>query len=108
MTVRSTIALLYMTLAALVAGCTSEAGQDQEKDVSPPDPEMIRQVEAASSADDLSFQTAETVDALSFGLVGDGRTDNTAVFTRLLAGGDRTIHVPAGDYVTSSLQFDPN
>lgn len=73
-----------------------------------PDDEAIRRAEAAASPEDLRFTTAEVIDALSYGLVGDGRTDNTAVFQRLLTPGNRTIHVPPGDYVTSRLEFSAN
>ncbi|HEX7114305.1 MAG TPA: right-handed parallel beta-helix repeat-containing protein [Steroidobacter sp.] len=54
------------------------------------------------------FVTDEVVHALSYGLVGDGQTDNTQVFRNLLAGGNKTIHVPPGDYVTDKLTFSPN
>lgn len=74
----------------------------------PPDDEALRRAEAATSTDDFQFETAETIDALSYGLVGDGVTDNTVVFRGLLAGGNRTIHVPPGDYVTGVLEFDSN
>ncbi|MGH8177794.1 MAG: right-handed parallel beta-helix repeat-containing protein, partial [Steroidobacter sp.] len=68
----------------------------------------VEQIEASASADDLTFETAETVDGLSFGLLGDGVTDNTAAFTRVLSTGNRTIHVPAGDYVTGKLVIPSN
>lgn len=40
--------------------------------------------------------------------MGDGKTDNTATLQNLLGSGDRTIHIPAGDYVTGKLQIPPN
>ncbi len=77
-------------------------------DTIPPDAAAIQDAEAAVRFADLSFTTAESVDALSYGLVGDGKTDNTAAFRRLLAGGNRTIHIPAGDYVTDQIELEAN
>lgn len=73
-----------------------------------PDDEAIRRAEAAASPDDLRFTTRDVIDAQSYGLVGDGRTDNTEVFQRLLTPGNRTINVPPGDYLTNRLEFSPN
>jgi hypothetical protein len=55
-----------------------------------------------------NFATAQYIDASSAGLVGDGKTDNTAVLQGLLGSGNRTIHIPAGDYVTGKLEIPPN
>ncbi|HEX5460821.1 MAG TPA: right-handed parallel beta-helix repeat-containing protein [Steroidobacteraceae bacterium] len=55
-----------------------------------------------------NFATARYIDASSAGLVGDGRTNNTAVLQSLLGSGDRTIHIPAGDYVTDAFEIPPN
>lgn len=74
----------------------------------PPDDQTLARAEASTSTSEFAFETAETVDGLSYGLIGDGSTDNTDVFRRLLAGGNRTIHVPAGDYVTHSLELESN
>ena len=52
-----------------------------------------------------AFATEQRIEGADAGLVGDGRTDNTAAFIRLLGKGQRTIHVPAGDYVTGSLKI---
>lgn len=57
---------------------------------------------------EVTIATAEEIEASSYGAVGDGVTDNTAVFRRLLAGGNRTIHVRAGDYLTGSLNIEAN
>jgi Right handed beta helix region len=100
-----------LAAATLVAGCSSGAGAGKAvlpPDVIPPDAETIQRIEAAASADELVFQTAETVDGLSYGLLGDGATDNTAAFQNLLSTGNRTIHIPAGDYVTGKLNIPSN
>ncbi len=54
------------------------------------------------------FKTAQYIDAARMGLVGDGKTDNTAVLQKLLGDGNRTIHIPAGDYVTGKLNIQKN
>jgi hypothetical protein len=77
-------------------------------DTMPPDAAAIADADAAASRTDLFFTTAQSIDALSYGLVGDGKTDNTAVFRQLLAGGNRTIHIPAGDYVTDQIELEAN
>ena len=51
----------------------------------------------------LNFTADRYVNGSQEGLVGDGRTDNTGAFRRLLGGGGRTIHIAAGDYVTGQL-----
>lgn len=100
-----------ITVASVIMACGSGATnpeRSEPKGTISPDEAQISAIEQAASRDDLSFETAETVDALSYGAVGDGTTDNTEVFRRLLAGGNRTIHVPAGDYVTDKLEFAAN
>ena len=52
-----------------------------------------------------NFKTSQYIDAAHMGLVGDGKTDNTAVLRRLLGKGNRTVHIPAGDYVTGLLHI---
>jgi hypothetical protein len=75
-------------------------------DTTPPDIDALAAAERAAERT-AAFVTAETIDALSYGLVGDGRTDNTQIFRSLLTGGNRTIHVQPGDYVTGRLEFAP-
>ena len=64
-------------------------------------------IEAASNsmAAAPGFATTEHVEGAKAGLVGDGVTDNTDAFRRLLGKGSRAIHVAAGDYVTGSLDI---
>jgi hypothetical protein len=76
------------------------------RDTIPPDAAALAAGEQAAEPV-AAFETAETIDAASYGLIGDGHTDNTQTFRTLLAGGNRTIHVPAGDYVTGPLEFAP-
>lgn len=61
---------------------------------------------AGESIRDPNFVTAQHIDASSAGLVG--KTDNTAVLPHLLGGGNRTIHIPASDYVTGKLEIPAN
>ena len=55
-----------------------------------------------------TFATAQYIEASSAGLVGDGKTDNTVALQALLGSGNRTIHIPAGDYVTGKLEIPSN
>jgi hypothetical protein len=64
------------------------------------------QTSSATSAP--NFPASQYVEASVAGLVGDGTTDNTAAFQSLLAAGNRTIHVPAGDYLTGRLEIPGN
>lgn len=116
--------LFCMAVVQALAGCGSSGHPDADPpasaareatappsgtaDTIPPDTAAIEAADASASNSDFSFTTAQEVDALSYGLVGDGETDNTAVFRSLLLGGNRTIHVPPGDYVTDKLEFEAN
>jgi hypothetical protein len=55
-----------------------------------------------------NFKTSQSIDAARMGLVGDGKTDNTAVLQKLLGDGNHTIHILAGDYVTGKLEIPKN
>lgn len=54
------------------------------------------------------FETTETVNAVDFGLVGDGVTDNTQAFRDLMGVSGRKIIVPAGDYLTGKFSIPSN
>lgn len=56
----------------------------------------------------LRFPESQYVDGTKYGLVGDGRTDNTAAFRALLGHGGRAVHVEAGTYVTGALDIPGN
>lgn len=79
-----------------------------DPEVAEPDPHYIRQIEAELATADFYVETTETVDALNFGLVGDGVTDNTEAFRNLLSTSHRTIHIPPGDYVTGKFRIPSN
>lgn len=53
----------------------------------------------------LRFPESQYVEGDKFGLVGDGRTDNTAAFRALLGHGGRAVHVKRGTYVTGALEI---
>jgi hypothetical protein len=76
--------------------------------VRPLDEQATAQARAAETAVDLWFETGQTIEAVDAGAVGDGRTDNTAAFQRMLAGGYRTVHVVAGEYLTGKLEIESN
>ena len=63
---------------------------------------------AGESTQGPNFAIAQYIDASSAGLIGDGKTDNTAVLQSLLGEGNRTIHIPAGDYLTGHLDIPSN
>jgi hypothetical protein len=56
----------------------------------------------------LNFTADRYVDGARQGLVGDGHTDNTGTFRRLLGGGGATLHIAAGDYVTGQVVIPKN
>jgi parallel beta-helix repeat protein len=56
----------------------------------------------------LHFRAPQYVAGSEAGLVGDGHTDNTQTFRRLLGTGGRTIHISPGDYVTGTLVIPKN
>jgi hypothetical protein len=96
-----TILLAFVVLAS----CKNEG----EPEFPAADEATISSIEAvAAAAEHPAFTTSETIDGASYGLVGDGRTVNTAAFQSLMARGDRTIRIPAGDYVTSSFSIGKN
>jgi polygalacturonase len=97
----------FIAVALILVGCGGEEGQ-AERHHTPPDEKTVRAAEAAAATDPLDFRTAETIEASSFGLLGDGITDNTALFKALLGNGNRTIRIEAGDYVTGSLEIPSN
>lgn len=99
------LTLMYAT--ALLCGCAQQSQNGLPAGVIAPD-EETKQRAAAFDPADFDFVTAETVDAVSYGMIGDGVTDNTTAFRNLLAAGNRTIHIPPGDYVTSSVEFAAN
>lgn len=92
-----------VAIAATWLICACKSDDQQSRDVISPEPGMAEQVDASLEDDPLSFTTAVTVDAASAGIVGDGVTDNTEALRGLLATGNRTIRIPAGDYLTGSL-----
>ena len=54
------------------------------------------------------FASGPRVEGASYGLAGDGATDNTEALRKLLGDGNRTIHIAPGDYVTGSLRIPGN
>lgn len=101
------VLLLQIFAVTALAACAGPSDAPIDASTIAPDAAALAAAEQAAATPASSFETAETIDALGYGLVGDGHTDNTQAFRGLLAGGNRTIHVPAGDYVTGRLEFEP-
>lgn len=102
---RLRLPIASFSLLALL-GCAQTS--TPEDDTSRPDETAIAHAEAAAASNDLTFETTESIEASSYGLNGDGVTDNTSLFQALLGNGNRTIHVTPGDYVTGSLNIPAN
>jgi len=91
--------------SALLGGCAGGSGAGSD--------DNAVEVVSRAAIDQLrpttqSFITTETVNASTFGVVGDGVTVNTAAFEQALGSGGRTVMVAAGDYVTSRLSIPDN
>ena len=67
--------------------------------------EHLRSADVATLGDEFRFDPGVTINAPDYGMIGDGVTDNTIAFQNILAGGNRTIRVPAGDYVTHKVSL---
>ena len=74
--------------------------------VLPPDEQTLQHVRAALAEELPPFSTAETVDARNVGLIGDGIADETATLRQLLAGGNRIVLIPAGEYLVEQLRVE--
>jgi hypothetical protein len=70
--------------------------------------EMAQADAAVQSALAQTFTSGPRLEGATYGLVGDGRTDNTEALRKLLGDGNRTIHITAGDYVIGSLKIPGN
>lgn len=101
-------------LCIQLSGCNSSGSDPSLPQLTTPDAtnaqHEIASINASTSESTggPNFATAQYIDASSSGLVGDGKTDNTTVLRNLLGSGDRTIHIPAGDYITGKLLIPPN
>jgi hypothetical protein len=71
-----------------------------------PDEQTLEHVRAALAEELPPFGTAETIDARNVGLVGGGISDDTTALRQLLAGGNRTVLIPAGEYVVEQLRVE--
>jgi len=89
---------------------SASAGQQPQlpDGVLAPDEQTLQHVHAALAEELPPLSTAETVDARSVGLIGDGTTDETVMFRQLLAGGNRTVFIPAGEYLVEQLRVESN
>jgi hypothetical protein len=80
---------------------SAQADNPGTPDTSVPDLPTISAAEDTIASADFSFEASLQIHA--DGLIGDGTTDNTATFVKLLGDGNRTIYVPKGDYATGPL-----
>jgi len=119
------LAVTTILLCSQLCGCGSGGGSGGGSDsVSASDPGLpqlttpspttaqheISSINAftAESTQGPNFATAQYIEASSADLVGDGKTDNTAALKILLGDGNRTIHIPAGDYVSGKIYIPSN
>jgi Pectate lyase superfamily protein len=70
--------------------------------------ERISASEVPSRGSTFEFSTTAQVDVRDFGARGDGITRDTLAFQQALGAGDRTVKVPAGDYLISKLEIPSN
>jgi hypothetical protein len=70
--------------------------------------ESISAAEVPSRGSTREFSTAAEVSVRDFGARGDAIALDTAAFQQALGSGDRTIRVPAGDYLISKLEIPSN
>jgi hypothetical protein len=81
----------------------------EESQLPAADDATIARAEAAVAATNgASFVTSATVHGSSYGLTGDGVTNNTEAFRQLMSVGDRTIYIDRGDYVTGKFTIPRN
>jgi len=113
----SSFAVATAITCSQLCGCNSGSGSGIDpplSQLSTPDPSTVQHeissinALAGESTQGPNFATAQYIDASAAGLVGDGKTDNTAVLQKLLGNGNRTIHIPAGDYLTGHLDIPSN
>lgn len=97
-----------LAICLSLVACTPSRPNPEPEKAPAPNPHEVRAVETELATSDFYVETTETVDALSFGLVGDGTTDNTEAFRNLLSKSHRTIRVQAGEYVTGKLHIPSN
>jgi len=110
----SSFAVAILLLCSQLAGCNG--GSDPPlPQVTTPDGNTaqheISSINAfvSESTTGPNFATAQYIDASSGGgLVGDGKTDNSVALQTLLGNGNRTIHIPAGDYLTGQFSIPSN
>lgn len=121
--------VVMLTIATLQSGCGDQSASEERVAAPPPgvvspapgapvaegpspdvvaapDEKTLQHVRAALSEEFPQFDTAVTVGASSVGLIGDGVTDETASFRQLLAGGNRTVLIPAGQYLVDQLRVE--
>jgi hypothetical protein len=102
--------LFALLLSPLVLGC---GGVDNPRITTPKGASLATEISSADAAVKAAlapstWANGPRFEGATYGLVGDGRTDNTEALRKLLADGHRTIHIAAGDYVTGSLSIPGN
>jgi hypothetical protein len=110
MRMRRLLPLLVFLLAPLMLGgadvdsphVTTLKGADLAAEITPADAVV------QSALTTQTFASDSRLEGVTYGLVGDGVTDNTEALRKLLGDGNRTVHIAAGDYVTGSLKIPGN
>ncbi len=100
---------------AALSGCSSTATNSDTATALRPRSSLVvdtitsdTSAELIGSAQVQEFSTQETIDGTAYGLIGDGSTDNTATFRKLMSVTGRKITINAGTYVTGSFSIPDN
>jgi polygalacturonase len=109
----SSLAVAIAVLSSQLSGCNGSSDPPLPQLTTPDASTAQHEISdintlASESIRGPNFATAQYLDAASAGLVGDGKTDNTAALLTLLGNGNRTIHIPAGDYVIGKIFVPSN
>jgi hypothetical protein len=113
---------IVLGLLAVLSACTGGNRSDDQagSSLTTPDPyadvigandKAMFEAEAAAAvaaADERPIEIFAEFDGATYGLVGDGRTDNTVMLQSLLAEPNRRVTIPPGDYVTGALTIPSN
>jgi hypothetical protein len=104
------VSLLVSLLAPLMLG---SGDVDSPSVATPKGADLAAEISRADGAVQSAlatqkFASSPRLEGITYGLVGDAKTDNTGALRKLLGDGNRTIHIATGDYVTGSLRIPGN
>jgi len=104
------VSLLVSLLAPLMLG---SGDADSPSVTTPKGADLAAETSRADAAVQSAlatqkFASGPRLEGVTYGLVGDAKTDNTEALRKLLGDGNRTIDIAPGDYVTGSLRIPGN